>query len=99
MKTKINILVIGLLLFLTTMVYLFAKTKEWETCSTPIIGNGIVLGYWKADYNPGPKSLDNGTYYYKVVADIKRSQGSWPTVKTEFLKCDTLLVAHECSKD
>lgn len=97
MKTKINFIIIATILFIMAMIYIFVKTKNWESYEIPQSKNHVSLGYWKAQDLP---ETQNGrskiSYYYEVIADVVYSQDTWPSIKTEYVKCDTILLLHDC---
>ena len=98
MKTKINFIIIATISFIMAMIFVFVKTKKWESYETPQSINHVSLGYWKAEDMPEIQNGRNTTsYYYEVIADVVYSQDTWPSIKTEYVKSDTILLLHDCS--
>lgn len=95
-KTKINLIIIAAIFIVVAMIYGFIDTKKWMSYSNPVEAKNIEVGIFEARDYPidGKKS-----YYYKVVSNIKYSQDTWPNIKEEIIKSDTLLLLHDCSSD
>jgi hypothetical protein len=95
-KTKIHSIIAAAVLFITAAIFVLVKTNEWNGYSNPVVKQHIVVSICPAQdyYVDGTKS-----YYYEVMADVKYTQGTWPSVNEEILKSDTLLMLHSCSGD
>lgn len=95
-KIKIHGMIIAAVLIITAMIYMVIITKKWNSYSTPVVSQHVIIGIYPAQDYPidGTKS-----FYYQVIADIKYSKGTWPYTNQEIIKSDTLLLLHDCVGD
>jgi hypothetical protein len=95
-RIKIHLIIVAAVLFIAATIYMVSVTRKWNSYSTPVTENHIQLYLDRAeDY-----SIDRTvSYYYQVIADVRYSQDTWPNIKEEILKSDTLLLQHNCTGD
>lgn len=95
-KYKINLIIIAALSLVVAMIYLFNLTNDWRKYHDPLVEKNVILGIYEANDYP----LEGNTrYYYQVKGDVRYSRDTWPDVKMEVLKSDTLLLLHNCASD
>jgi len=92
-KTKINILLICIGLFIFYFVWGIKIVSQWTAIKANPHVKVEIIERCKAD---GYKNVNHYQYYYAVQADVKYSAGMWPFVNREIIKTDTLLMLHRC---
>jgi hypothetical protein len=89
-------MIVAAVVIIAATIYMVTITKKWNSYSNPVVEQHIILGIYPAQDYPidGTKS-----YYYEVMADVKYTKDTWPSIKQEIMKSDTLLLLHDCSGD